>query len=85
MDPPRTTRAWNSVRDGLEFPREVTFHGLRHSTASVLFELGVPMEVISHILRHTSIRETADIYVEVPFETQVKALARVQQALDKKG
>lgn len=83
MDPPRATRAWNSVRDGLGFPKEVTFHGLRHSTASVLFELGVPMEVISHILRHTSIRETADVYVEVPLEAQAKALARVQRALDK--
>ncbi len=81
MDPPRATRAWNSIRDSLGFPKEVTFHGLRHSTASVLFELGVPMEVISHILRHSSIRETSDVYVEVPTALKAKALARLQRAL----
>ena len=40
----------------------VTYHDLRHSTATVLFAAGVPLPVISDILGHSTIRVTADLY-----------------------
>ncbi len=37
-------------------------HELRHSAASILLAQGVPLEVVSEILGHASIRLTKDIY-----------------------
>lgn len=40
----------------------VTFHGLRHSTATLLLHLRVPPKVVQEILGHTSIAITSDLY-----------------------
>lgn len=45
----------------LGLPR-VTFHDLRHSAATTLFSLGVPLPVISDWLGHSTVRITADLY-----------------------
>lgn len=45
----------------LGLPR-VTFHDLRHSAATTLFGLGVPLPVISDWLGHSTVRITADLY-----------------------
>jgi len=37
-------------------------HELRHSAASIMLAQGVPIEVVSDILGHSSIRMTADVY-----------------------
>ena len=37
-------------------------HELRHSCASLLLAQGVPLEVVSRVLGHSSIRITADVY-----------------------
>jgi len=37
-------------------------HELRHSATSIMLAQGVPIEVVSKILGHTSIRITADVY-----------------------
>jgi integrase len=37
-------------------------HELRHSAASIMLAAGVPIEVVSNILGHSSIRVTADVY-----------------------
>jgi hypothetical protein len=37
-------------------------HGLRHSAASTLLAQGVPLEVVSETLGHSSIRITKDVY-----------------------
>jgi integrase len=39
------------------------FHALRHTTATLLHQQGVPLEVISATLRHASLAITQDIYV----------------------
>ena len=41
------------------------FHGLRHTYATLALEAGVPIEVISKRLGHSSIAITADIYQHV--------------------
>jgi integrase len=37
-------------------------HELRHSAASIMLAQGVPLEVVSRVLGHSSIRITADVY-----------------------
>jgi integrase len=44
---------------------DIRFHDLRHSYATMLLDLDVPMKVISKILGHSSINITADIYCDV--------------------
>jgi len=39
-----------------------TIHELRHSSASLMLAQGVPLQVVSEVLGHASIRMTADVY-----------------------
>lgn len=41
---------------------DIRFHDLRHSYATALLELDVPLKIISYQLGHSSINITADIY-----------------------
>ena len=40
-------------------------HELRHSAASIMLASGVPLEVVSRVLGHASIRITADVYAHM--------------------
>lgn len=62
-------------------PAEVTWHDLRHSTASILLAAGVPLPVISRMLGHSTIRITADLYAHMSPELQKDAANRLQGAL----
>lgn len=42
-----------------------TPHELRHSAASLMLARGVPLEVVSEVLGHASIRITADVYAHL--------------------
>lgn len=46
-------------RAGLDKRR---FHDLRHSAASVMLALGIPLEVVSEVLAHAGIQITSDLY-----------------------
>jgi len=59
----------------------VTFHGLRHSAASLMLEAGVPMKVVSELLGHSTLRVTADLYSHVAPTLARDAADRVQRAL----
>jgi len=41
----------------------VTFHGLRHGSASMLLAAGVDLKVVSQIMGHATAAFTADVYV----------------------
>lgn len=64
-------------------PEEVTWHDMRHATASILLGAGVPLPVISRMLGHSTIRVTADLYAHVVPELQKDAADRLQGALTK--
>jgi integrase len=52
----------------------ITLHGLRHSAATLLLSMGVPLKVIQEILGHSSYSITADIYTDVLPSMQREAM-----------
>lgn len=64
IDPRNLLRSWYALRERADLPA-MTVHDLRHTTATLLRNLGVPMDVVSRILRHSGIAVTADVYAEV--------------------
>jgi integrase len=44
---------------------KVSFHGLRHSFASIMLRAGAPLKVTSEALGHTTVAITADLYTDV--------------------
>lgn len=64
LDNSNVRRKWVALcgRAGV---RAVRIHDLRHTTASLLYLAGVPVETISKILRHESPTVTREIYAHV--------------------
>ena len=58
-----------------------TTHELRHSCASLLLAMGVPLEVVSETLGHSSIRVTKDVYGHLMAPARKEAAKAIQQAL----
>jgi integrase len=59
----------------------MTFHQLRHGTATLLLAQGVDLKTISEILGHSQISTTADIYAHVAPELKRNVADRMQQTL----
>ncbi len=56
-------------------------HELRHSATSIMLAQGVPIEVVSKTLGHTSIRITADVYGHILDQQQDVAAKAMESAL----
>lgn len=61
MDPKSITRWWKKRLKKYELP-EITFHELRHTSATLLINQGVHMKTISARLGHSKIGTTMDLY-----------------------
>lgn len=59
---------------GAGLPSDMTLHTLRHSAATLLLSMGVPMKVIQEILGHSSYAITANIYTDVLPSMQKEAM-----------
>ena len=64
IEPRNLSRHFEALRENAGV-RKVRFHDLRHSCASLLFDLRVPMRMVMAILGHSQIATTADIYTHV--------------------
>jgi integrase len=53
------------------------FHVSRHTAATMLLEAGVPLEVVSAILGHSTIGITADVYAKVRGDLKRRGLERL--------
>jgi integrase len=58
-----------------------SMHELRHSCASLLLAMGVPLEVVSETLGHASIRITMDVYGHLLAPARMKAAEAMRKAL----
>ena len=64
--------------------KNVRFHDLRHSCASLMLTSGIALKTASQILGHSSIGITADLYTHVLEETKKDAAKQVGKTLFKK-
>ena len=58
-----------------------SIHELRHSCASLLLAMGVPLEVVSDTLGHASIRVTMDVYGHLLAPARMHAAEAMSRAL----
>jgi len=71
------SQVWPGIRDRFELPEGFRIHDFRHSYATNLLLAGVPLERVSRLLRHKSIKTTFDLYghmVPAHFSEDVKVL-----------
>jgi integrase len=61
--------------------RPITFHGLRHTCATLLFQAGVPVKVIQERLGHKRVEITLGIYAHVLPSMQQDAALRLGELL----
>ena len=58
----------------------ISFHGLRHSFATIAGRAGVPMKVVSEMLGHLTIATTADLYSHVFGDSKREASLQIGEA-----
>jgi integrase len=63
--------------------KKITFHGLRHSHASILFQEGISSNVISKRLGHSRTSITDDIYIHIKPQMQKEAAIAFGKAIKK--
>lgn len=76
MDPKKPNRRLASVlkSNNIEL---ITFHGLRHTYCTRLFEAGVPPKTVQSLVGHKDIETTMNIYTHVMKETKIEAVDKI--------
>jgi integrase len=74
LDPRNALRTFTSTVRKAGLPASVTLHTLRHSVASTMLARGAPIKTVSHLLGHSSIAITGDVYGHVTTEDTRAAL-----------
>lgn len=77
LDPRNALRQWHGWTDAAGLGKR-RMHSSRHTTATLLLERGVPLEVVSAVLGHSSISITADVYSTVRQNLIRRALTNVR-------
>jgi integrase len=62
--------------------RQIRFHDLRHTCATLLIETGVPLITVKELLGHANIAVTANIYTHTRLPHQADALKQLDTQLD---
>lgn len=63
--------------------KKITFHGLRHSHATILFSNGASSHEISKRLRHSRVATTDDIYIHLTEEIKKSTAELFSKAVEK--
>lgn len=77
------TYRFKKVLRKLKFAKEVRFHDLRHTNATLLLEQGVDFKTIQTRLGHADINTTLNIYSHVNLSMQKKATDKLTKILSK--
>mgnify|MGYP000890506337 FL=1 len=56
---------------------DIRFHDLRHTAASLMISMGVPMKTVQEILGHSSIKVTSDLYTHLSLDAQQVAATSI--------
>lgn len=70
-----TNKVLKHIFKRFNIPKEITFHVSRHTFATISICLGMPIEVISKLLGHTSI-QTTQIYTKVIDNVKLKEMEK---------
>lgn len=62
--------------------KKITFHGLRHSHATILYSAGANSQEISKRLRHSRVSTTDDIYIHVTEDIKKSTALIFDKAID---
>lgn len=79
-----TRRVWHSVRTNAGLPTTITFHGLRHSAATLLLSEGISVKVIQEMLGHSNVTLTLNTYSHVMPGMQQQAATAFDRLLGTK-
>jgi integrase len=74
---------WYAHLERLGLPK-VRLHDLRHSAATILYGMGIPLETIADLLGHSTTRVTADLYRHRVPALQTQAAEAMQRAVGDK-
>ncbi|MFD7450657.1 tyrosine-type recombinase/integrase [Kitasatospora sp. NPDC059827] len=80
MEPATLTRHFNALLRRARL-RQIRFHDLRHSTATLFLGQGVELVVIKELLGHAHIGVTATVYAHVRLRLQRDAIDLLGNAL----
>lgn len=79
-DPDRDTKAWNRLLETVFPGRNVRLHDLRHSAVDLLYEAGVPEDLITEIVGHST-RAMSRAYKSKGNKDRLTAAMRQMSAL----
>lgn len=78
LEPKRAPRRLKQICEKLNIKHR-SFHSIRHSYATRLFELGVPAKTIQNLLGHSEIATTLDIYTHVMREKKIEVIGLLNE------
>ncbi len=78
IEPKRPQRKITKICKDLNIPHR-SFHALRHSYATRLFELNIPVKAVQTLLGHSEIGTTMDIYTHVMLDKKVEYIDQLNQ------
>lgn len=84
LHPNYYTSRFSKILKKLSFNKNIRFHDLRHTNATLLLEQGVNFKVIQARLGHSDINTTLNIYSHVNIEMQKDATQRISNIMNKK-
>lgn len=80
IDPKNFVRSFHEVRQAAGLPR-ITVHHTRHTAATLLKNLGVPVRDAQLILGHAQVTTTQQLYQHADVDGQARALAQMEWQL----
>jgi integrase len=80
VEPRNLVRSFHRICDASKL-RDIKVHHLRHTTATLLKNLGVPARDAQIILGHSRLAVTLEIYTHEDRQAQRQALGRISEAL----